>query len=76
MSVPSLQSVYSGQKLMRDHPEVMTQQEAATYLRVKVRTLRGWRARGHGPSYIRIYGRPRYRKVDLDQWLSDLTVIM
>lgn len=54
----------------------MTEREAASYLGFKVDTLRAWRCRpsmrGRGPAYVQAgpHKGVRYRKTDLDMWIS------
>lgn len=48
--------------------------EAATYLGLAVHTLRVWRTRGEGPTYIKVGAAVRYRRTDLDAWLDSRTV--
>lgn len=58
------------------HKGVWTIQEAATYLSLPVNSLykmTGPKARLRVP-HIRIAGRLRFRKADLDRWLDVLTV--
>lgn len=46
--------------------------EAAGYLQQQPRTLQSWRQKGVGPSFLRLSGRSvRYRKSDIDSWLSE-----
>lgn len=60
---------------MANAPEnfaVMTEKQAADYLKVKVRTVQAWRYRGGGPQYVRGSSKyVRYRKEDVDQWLQE-----
>lgn len=51
---------------------IMNTREAATYLRLAVRTLEDLRLRGTGPKFARLgNGRSvRYRKADLDAWVE------
>jgi hypothetical protein len=53
---------------------LMTEREAAAYLRVSARTLRRYRTEkpaGTGPPVAGYVGRsPRYRRADLDAWLE------
>jgi excisionase family DNA binding protein len=54
--------------------QLMTEREAAAYLRVSARTLRRYRTeetRIPGPPVAGYVGRsPRYRRADLDAWLE------
>ena len=55
-----------------DEERLFLQQEAAEYLRVGVRTLQRWAREGIGPPSIKLpSGGRRYRKSDLDHWLSE-----
>ena len=50
--------------------ELLTEQEAANYLSVVPRTLRLWRRVRNLP-YIKLSGKViRYRRDDLDRWIS------
>jgi excisionase family DNA binding protein len=52
-------------------PVGLTETEAASYLGLKVFTLRKWRREGSGPEYIRCGARLiRYMQVDVDDWLE------
>lgn len=47
-------------------PEV----DAADFLRLSVRTLQSWRAKGTGPAFIRAGRAIRYRRRDLVAWIE------
>jgi predicted DNA-binding transcriptional regulator AlpA len=50
--------------------------EAATYLRVAVKTLTKWRGQGKGPPYRKVAGtRIRYVQSELDDWMEAQSVI-
>jgi hypothetical protein len=50
---------------------LLTEAEAAAYLRVRPRTLQDWRVRAVGPRFVRYSGRGvRYRMADLGAWLA------
>lgn len=52
-------------------PVGFTEAEAASYLGLKVYTLRKWRREGSGPEYIRCGARLiRYMQADIDFWLN------
>jgi excisionase family DNA binding protein len=60
---------------MDDRPaqqnDLLTEEEAATLLRVKRFTLRKWRRTGGGPRFVRCGWRlVRYARTDIDDWLS------
>lgn len=44
--------------------------EAANFLGVKKSTLEAWRCRGGGPVYLKLSKAVRYRKEDLDDFIS------
>ena len=50
---------------------LFTEQEAAAYLRIAVATLRRWRWKGGGPTFIKVGGRVRYESQALDDLISD-----
>jgi excisionase family DNA binding protein len=50
---------------------ILTQSEAAQFLRVSVRTLERLRVSGEGPTYIKTGRLVRYRQADLDRWIAD-----
>jgi hypothetical protein len=56
-----------------DEGKLLTEREAAAYLRVSARTLRRYRTEkpaGTGPPVAGYVGRsPRYRRADLEAWL-------
>lgn len=59
----------------RIEPALMTIDDAAEYLAVSKATLYTWRSRrpGFGPRAVKIgNGLLRFRRVDLDAWISEL----
>lgn len=50
--------------------EMMNVEEAARYVRLATSTLNRFRSAGSGPRYAKLGGAVRYRKADLDAWLS------
>ena len=56
--------------------ELLTPQEVADILKVKVGTLATWRHQGRDDSlpWVKINGSVRYRRADLDAWLNDRTL--
>jgi excisionase family DNA binding protein len=48
-----------------------TSEEAAEYLRSSPSTLAKLRLYGNGPAFTRIGRVIRYRRTDLDRWMSD-----
>jgi predicted DNA-binding transcriptional regulator AlpA len=52
-------------------PDVlMTVDETADYLRVKIKTLHNWRSRRVGPPAVKVVGALRYRRSEVDSWLQ------
>ncbi|QEN87723.1 helix-turn-helix domain-containing protein [Labrys sp. KNU-23] len=45
--------------------------EAAMLLSLSHRTLQCWRSRGDGPPFLRLGTAVRYRRSELDAWLSE-----
>jgi excisionase family DNA binding protein len=51
--------------------EILTEEEAAKYLRVDQRTLRRWRGTHTGPECSKIGGKLiRYKRTKIDEWLD------
>jgi helix-turn-helix protein len=50
--------------------DLMTTEETADYLRVKVKTLHNWRSRHVGPPATKVVGGLRYRRSTVDRWLE------
>jgi hypothetical protein len=53
--------------------EMLSIEEAATYLRVPVATMRYWRHLGTGPHSFRVGRYVRYWRTDLVLWLTEQT---
>jgi predicted DNA-binding transcriptional regulator AlpA len=49
---------------------LLTESEAAEFLRLKPKTLARWRWAGEGPTYRKIGGAVRYAVSDLEQFLE------
>lgn len=54
--------------------KLITEEEAAERLTVKVGTLRDWRTDKKGPPFIKMVGTVRYRPTDLDKWVDQQLV--
>lgn len=54
---------------MLDH-DLLTPEEVSTYLRVPVGTLYSWRGRNVGPRSVKVGRFIRYRRADLEQFVS------
>ena len=51
--------------------ELLTTREAAGYLRLSQSTLNHWRLEGRGPGFTRFGRQVRYRRADIDRWLTE-----
>jgi len=49
---------------------LLTVEDLAEYLGVPVATLYAWRYRRHGPPGFRVGRYLRYRRADIDEWIS------
>lgn len=54
--------------------QLLTREQAATFLQFSVKTLANWAVTGAGPRLVKIGGRVRYRQADLDKWIEKNTV--
>lgn len=51
--------------------DLLTPRDAADYIGVTIATLAVWRCTGrYAIPYVKVGGRVRYRKTDLDAWLD------
>jgi excisionase family DNA binding protein len=51
---------------------LLTEEEAAEYLRLTPRALQAWRYQGKGPRFVRISRRAiRYRRDDLEEFVEE-----
>ncbi len=57
-----------------DRETLLTEVQAATVLNLSMRTLQAWRTKRTGPSFVRAGRAIRYRRSDLDTWMSANTV--
>jgi len=57
--------------------EYLTSPQLARLLGRKPQTIRAWRLRGTGPSYVRLGNGPKapvvYRRTDVEEWLAERT---
>lgn len=51
-------------------PELLTVQQAATYLDIRPSTLQQWRNKNTGPDFVRIGRLIRYQRDALDRYLA------
>jgi len=56
--------------LMKRLDELLSPQDLAGYLDVPVKTVYGWRYRGLGPAGFRVGRHLRYRRSDVEEWIS------
>lgn len=57
-----------------DEPELMTVDEVAAYLRISVAALYGMNHAGTAPPRIKVGRSVRYRRRDLEKWLTAQTI--
>lgn len=50
--------------------EALNPRQAARYLGCQDSTLRAWRASGFGPGFYRLGRLIRYRRAELDRWIT------
>jgi excisionase family DNA binding protein len=50
--------------------QILDQKQAAHLLGLSPRTMEAWRLTAGGPRYIKVGGRVRYRRSDLEAWLD------
>jgi hypothetical protein len=48
-------------------PDFLNEQEIARISSISVRTLQGWRAKGHGPRFVRAHRKVLYPRLDVAQ---------
>jgi Helix-turn-helix domain len=53
---------------------LLTAREASAFTRLSMRTLERMRLVGDGPAYCKLRRTIRYKKEDLERWLTDRTV--
>lgn len=51
--------------------ELMTQNEVAALFDVTVSLLANWRCQGKGPRYVKLGGRVKYRKADVEEFINN-----
>ena len=55
---------------MNTNISLLTEHQTAICIAVSVAALRKWRALGRGPVYIKVGRLVRYRREDIEAWLS------
>jgi len=53
---------------------LLTQSEAAEYLRISERTLERWRVAGSGPAFCKLGRRVLYQGSTLEEWIGSRVV--
>lgn len=54
--------------------ELLTEQETADLLKLKVQTLQTWRHWRKGPPYLKIEGAVRYDRAKVEEWIASKSV--
>jgi hypothetical protein len=57
-----------------DPDTLLTEAEAADFLKLSVRTLQAWRVRVAGPAFVHVGRAIRYRRRDLIAWIEANTI--
>lgn len=55
---------------LRVMPEWLSPADAATYCGIPEKTLEQYRSQGTGPAYSKVGRHVRYRRCDIDLWLT------
>jgi excisionase family DNA binding protein len=50
--------------------ELLTPEKVAAYLQIPRQTLYAWRTRGRGPRSLKVGRHVRYRREDVEAWLT------
>ena len=58
----------------QDVIDLLTEREAAAFLRLKPVTLKKWRCRGRGPAYVRLGSAIRYERAALLAYLDRVRI--
>ena len=53
-----------------DAPELLNEHQVAKFLQLSVASVRRWRLSRSGPKYLKIGSAVRYRRDDVETWLS------
>ena len=53
---------------------LLDEREASTYLKISPRTVQSWRLTGDGPQFVKIGRVVRYRRSDLDAYITSRIV--
>ncbi len=57
-----------------DSDGLLTEAQAADYLKLSIRTLQSWRIKKVGPAFVRAGRAIRYRRYDLLVWIKLQTI--
>ena len=55
-------------------PILLTEEQTAAWLTIKVKTLQAWRVRGGGPQYVKVGRCVRYPLESLEEYIRRRTV--
>lgn len=66
-------SLFSPEVLDRGQHILLTEKEAAEFLRVSIKTLQSWRLQGKQPTYLKLGRCVRYRRDDVIRFLEEST---
>lgn len=61
-------------QLQSQREELLTEREAAQFLRMSIKTLQARRLRCKPPRYIKLGRAIRYRVGDLEEWINESSV--
>ncbi|MGA2055632.1 MAG: helix-turn-helix domain-containing protein [Bradyrhizobium sp.] len=50
--------------------ELMTQEEVSALFDITTPVLANWRCAGKGPRYVKLGGRVKYRKADVEEFIN------
>jgi hypothetical protein len=53
-----------------DYDELLTEAQAADFLKLSIRTLQAWRIRPAGPAFVRAGRAIRYQRCELIAWVD------
>jgi excisionase family DNA binding protein len=52
--------------------ELLTTREAAAFLRLSESALNHWRLEGRGPAFQKMGRQVRYRRAEVERWLTEM----
>jgi predicted DNA-binding transcriptional regulator AlpA len=54
-----------------EEPSLITTAQLAEYLSMSAQTVKEWRSKDKGPSWVKVEGSVRYRRSDVESWLGE-----